>query len=207
MIPSSQLDPVATNIVNKYMPLPNTPGVVNYAGASRGDLTTHQAIFRFDQYISQSDQVFVHYIYAKRSFPNRDLNPNFNFKGDYPIHNLEAQYIHTFTPALLNEFRGGFDLENVSQLSTRTNTDFTIESLGINGMKVGGPNGVPLKRSEEGFPLLNISGYLGIGDDLAASNLDNSRTYQFVDNLTWVTGKHTLKFGGDVPAASRQCDY
>ena len=198
VIPSSQLDPVATNIVNKYMPLPNTPGVVNYAGASRGDLTTHQAIFRFDQYISQSDQVFVHYIYAKRNFPNRDLNPNFNFKGDYPIHNLEAQYIHTFTPALLNEFRGGFDLENVSQLSTRTNTDFTIESLGINGMKVGGPNGRPLKRSEEGFPLLNISGYLGIGDDLAASNLDNSRTYQFVDNLTWVTGKHTLKFGGDV---------
>ena len=113
--------------------------------------------------------------------------------------NLQAQYIHTFTPkSLLNQFRGGYDRENVSQLSKRTNTNFTIESLGINGLKVGGPNGRPLRADEEGFPLLNISGYLGMGDDLAASNLDNSRTYQFVDNLTWVKGTHTFKFGADV---------
>ncbi len=112
--------------------------------------------------------------------------------------NLQAQYIHTFTPSLLNEFRAGFDLENVSQLSTRTNTSFTIQSLGINGMNVGGPNGRPLLPDEQGFPLLDISGYLGMGDDLAASNLDNSRTYQFVDNLTWVKGSHSLKFGTDV---------
>ncbi|MGA8594488.1 MAG: hypothetical protein WB676_07065 [Bryobacteraceae bacterium] len=51
---------------------------------------------------------------------------------------------------------------------------------------------------EQGFPLLDISGYLGMGDDLAASNLDNSRTYQFVDNLTWVEGSHSLKLGTDV---------
>lgn len=198
IIPTSRLDKVSTNIINQYMPLPNTSGVVNYAGASIGDLTVHQGIIRVDQYFSQRDQFFAHYIYGHRSFPDTDLNPNFHFRGDYPIHNFQAQYIHTFSPNLLNEFRAGFDLENVSQLSTRTNTDFTIESLGINGLLVGGPNGRPLRKNEEGFPLMNISGYMGIGDDLAASNLDNSRTYQFVDNLTWVRGTHTLKFGGDI---------
>ncbi len=198
MIQANRLDPVSLNIINTYMPLPNTPGVVNYSGSSLGNLTTNQELFRVDYYASSKDQLFAHYIYAKRDFPNRDLNPSFSFTGNYPISNFDTQYIHTFAPNLLNELRVGFDLENVSQLSTRTNTDFTIESLGIEGMKVGGPNGRPLTKSEEGFPLLNISGYIGIGDDLAASNLDNSRTYQFVDNLTWVKGRHTLKFGTDV---------
>src|SRR3954452_4252301 len=37
-----------------------------------------------------------------------------------------------------------------------------------------------------------------MGDSLASSNLDNSRTYQFVDNLTYIRGPHTIKIGADV---------
>ncbi|HZT34057.1 MAG TPA: TonB-dependent receptor [Bryobacteraceae bacterium] len=198
IIPANRLNPVALNLINQYMPMPNQPGTVNYAGVSLGDLTMHQGIIRIDQYFSEKDQLFVHYIGAHRSFPDTNLNPFFTFTGDYPMNNFQAQYIHTFSPTMLNEFRTGFNLEDVSQLSTRTNTNFTIESLGINGMKVGGPNGRPLRADEEGFPLLNIAGYLGMGDSRASSNLDNSRTYQFVDNLTWIKGAHTLKFGGDI---------
>jgi outer membrane receptor protein involved in Fe transport len=198
IIPQARLNSVAAAIVNQYMPLPNAAGDLNYAGSSLGDQTVHQGIVRVDHYFSQRDQLFSHYIGAHRAFPDSDLNPNFSFTGDYPMHNFQAQYVHTFSPSLINEFRTGFDLENVSQLSTRTNTNFTIQSLGINGMNVGGPNGRPLRADEQGFPLLNISGYLGMGDDLAASNLDNSRTFQFVDNVTLTKGSHTLKFGGDV---------
>jgi outer membrane receptor protein involved in Fe transport len=198
IIPQARLNSVATSIINQYMPLPNTGGDLNYAGSSLGDQTNHQGIVRVDHYFSQKDQLFAHYIGAHRAFPDTDLNPNFSFTGDYPMHNFQAQYVHTFNPYTINEFRAGFDLENVSQLSTRTNTDFTIESLGINGMNVGGPNGRPLRPDEQGFPLLNIAGYLGMGDDLAASNLDNSRTFQFVDNVTLTKASHTLKFGGDV---------
>jgi outer membrane receptor protein involved in Fe transport len=198
IIPANRIDPVSLNIITKYMPLPNTSGAVNYAGSALGNLTVNQGIARVDQYFSQHDQLFVHYIRAFRNFPERDLNPNFTFTGTYPIDNLSAQWIHTFSPAFLNEFRAGFDRENVAQLSTLTGTGFTIESLGINGLKVGGPNGRPLRPNEEGFPLINISGYLGMGSDLAASNLDNSQTYQIVDNVILVKGKHTLKTGFDL---------
>jgi outer membrane receptor protein involved in Fe transport len=197
-IPTAFLNPVSSNIVNKYMPLPNISGNVNYAGSSLGNLTVNQGIARIDHYFSERDQLFVHYIKAFRNFPETDLNPNFTFTGTYPIDNLSAQWVHTFTPTLLNEFRAGFDRENVAQLSTLTNTGFTIQSLGINGLNVGGPNGRPLRSDEEGFPIIDIAGYLGMGSDLAASNLDNSQTYQIVDNLTLVKGKHTLKLGVDV---------
>jgi hypothetical protein len=92
----------------------------------------------------------------------------------------------------------GVDLEHVKQLSVRANTDFTAASLGINGFLVGGPNGRPLTPAEEGFPTLSISGYINIGDGTAASNLDDSRTYQLADNLTWTKGKHTIVMGADI---------
>ena len=198
VIPANRLNAVSANLVNSYMPLPNSTGSTNYAGVSKGDLTVHQEIVRVDQYFNANNQLFAHYIRADRNFPDTDLNPNFSYTGTYPANNFLAQYIHTFSPTLLNELRAGFNLENVAQLSRRTNTDFTIESLGINGMNVGGPNGRPLRRDEVGFPILSISGFLGMGDSRASSNLDNSRTYQVVDNLTFIKGKHALKFGGDI---------
>jgi len=192
------LDPVAVNIINKYMPEPNQTGAVNYAGNALGNLTVNQGIARIDQYFSDKDQLFVHFVHAYRNFPNTDLNYNFTFTGTYPMTNAGAQWIHTFSPKLLNEFRMGANLENVSQLSTLTNTSFTIASLGIQGFLIGGPAGHVQTPNQEGFPNLDISGYLGMGSDLAASNLDNSRTVQFVDNLTLVKGAHSLKFGADV---------
>ena len=198
MVPQSQLDPVALNIANNYMPQPNSSGGTNYAGSSIGNLSVNQYIARVDEYFNDNNQLFLHYIYAKRNFPNTDLNPNFKFTGTYPAQNMALQYLHVFNPKLVNEFRFGANLEHVQQLSTLTNTGFTIESLGINGLKVGGPNGRPLKPNEEGFPVLNISGYIGVGSDLAASNLDDSRTYQLVDDVSWTKGKHALTFGADI---------
>jgi hypothetical protein len=165
IIPASRLDHVSTNIVNQYMPPPNTAGATNYTGISTGNITTHQGIVRIDQYFSPKDQLFAHYIAVHRSFPEGDINPNFKFRGDYPMSNLQAQYIHTFSPTIVNELRGGFDREDVSLVSVRTGTNFTIQSLGINGLNVGGPNGRPLRPDEQGFPIINISGYIAMGDD------------------------------------------
>ncbi len=199
IIPSTRVNQVSMNLINQYTPLPNLPpGAVNYTGVTQGHLTTDQGLVRVDQYFSQKDQVFVHYIRSNRNFPNVELNPNFYFNGSQPIASFSSQHVHTFRSNLLNEVRFGFNLINVSVLSPRYNTNFTIASLGINGLNVGGPTGRPLRADEQGFPVIGISGYMGMGDDQGASNLDNSRTYQAVDNLTWIRGAHSFKFGGDI---------
>ena len=198
IIPQSRLNPVSVALINQYMPLPNTTGTINYSGVTQGHLATDQGIVRVDQYFGPKDQVFVHYIRSRRDFPNVELNPNFYFNGTQPISSLSAQHVHTFTPTLLNEVRFGFNFINVSVLSPRQGSNFTIASLGIQGLNVGGPTGRPLRPDEQGFPVIGISGYMGMGDDQASSNLDNSRTYQWVDNLTWIRGAHAFKFGGDI---------
>jgi outer membrane receptor protein involved in Fe transport len=197
-IPRNRLNPVSVSLINQYMPLPNTPGTVNYNGVVRGTLKTDQGLARIDQYLGAKDQIFAHYIYSRRDFPNVDLNPNFRYDGTFPNSSFSVQHVRTFTPSLLNEARFGWNRANVSKLSPRTNSDFTIESLGINGLRIGGPSGRPLRRDEQGFPVMNITGFLGLGDSQASSNLDNSRTYQFVDNVSWIHRSHALKFGTDI---------
>ncbi|MEB2363732.1 MAG: TonB-dependent receptor [Bryobacterales bacterium] len=198
VIPQSRLNPVSVNLINNYMPLPNSAGTVNYNGVLRGTLKTDQGLTRLDHYLSSKDQVFFHYIYSRRDFPNIDLNPNFRYNGTFPNSSLAVQHVHTFSPSLLNEVRFGWNKANVSKLPPRANTDFTIESLGITGLQVGGPSGRPLRPDEQGFPVMNTTGYLGMGDSQASSNLDNSRTYQIVDNVSWIRGRHAVKFGGDI---------
>jgi len=191
---------VSKKIIDSYMPLPNGSfaGGFNYAGVSIGNQSNNQYIGRLDHRFNDHNSIFIHYIYSNRNFPDTDVNPNFRYTGTYPMHNAALQYIHVFSPSLVNEVRAGVNMEHVKQLSVRTGTDFTIESLGINGFLVGGPNGRPLSRNEEGFPLLTISNYLGMGDSRAASNLDYSRTFMVADNITLTKGKHTLLFGADI---------
>jgi len=65
------------------------------------------------------------------------------FTETYPTHNFEAQWVHSFSPTLINEVRTGFNLENVAPLRTHTNSSFTIESLRIMGMKSMGQMDAP----------------------------------------------------------------
>ena len=148
MIPANRLNPVALNLLN-YMPQPNTSGTVNFSSVQRGTLNTDQGLVRIDQYFGSHDQVLFHYVRSRRDFPFIDLNPNFRYNGTYPNSSLAVQYIHTFSPNLLNEVRVGWNKSNVSQLSPRTNTDFTIESLGHHG-NAGGRTRRPAAAAQRG---------------------------------------------------------
>ena len=197
--PNNQIpvDPVAQNIAQKYIPLPNTSqNGLNYAGVTSGNESVNQYLVRFDHKINDNNQLAFHFLYAFRNFPSSDLNPNFTYTGTYPIYNVGLQYVHTFNPAMVNELRLGTDLEHVKQLSTLAGTGFTAASIGINGFVQ--PNGQPWPPPDEGFPVFSSSDLIDIGDGTAASNLDASGTYQFVDNFTWTKGKHTLIFGADI---------
>ncbi len=197
--PNNQIpvDPVAQQIARKYMPLPNTnQNGQNYAGVTSGNETVNQYLVRLDHKVNDNNQLAFHFLYALRDFPSRDLNPNFSYVGTYPIYNTGLQYVHTFNARMVNELRLGVDLEHVKQLSTLANTDFTPASIGINGFVQ--PNGAPWPAPDQGFPVISSSDLIGLGNAIAASNLDDSRTYQIVDNFTWTKNRHTLIFGADI---------
>ncbi|QHN04130.1 hypothetical protein FTO74_12695 [Granulicella sp. WH15] len=192
---------VALNIARNYMPRPNIPGtsngtVNNYSGVQTGNQVNNQYLTRVDHKINDKNQLAIHYLYQGRDFPLTSYNPVFSYTGTYKIHNTGLQYVHIFSPTLINEVRGGADLEHVQQLPAGYyNSDFTAAQLGINQFTL---NGVPLPPTQEGFPTITISNFVTVGSGTAASNLDDSRTYQLTDNLTWTKGRHTILMGGDL---------
>jgi hypothetical protein len=190
------LDTVSQSIAETYMPAPNyTSKSGNYSGVSRGFETANQFIARVDHRINAANQLMVHLIYANRNFPDAAIDPDFTYSGTYPAYNAALQYVHTFSPRLLNELRLGYDYEHVKQLSTLAYTNFTAASVGINQFTL---NGAPIPPPDEGFPVLSTSGFIAMGSGTAASNLDDSGTYQMVDNMTWTHGAHTFVFGADI---------
>ena len=105
----------------------------------------------------------------------------------------------TWSATVLNEVRFGYMRGDLNRLSPRRTTGFSVEEdLGIHGMLVGGPNGRPPNENEIGFPTINIQGFNGFGDNVGGEGVDKSQTYQFVNNLTLIRGRHALKMGADI---------
>ena len=199
IIPQDRLNPVSVNLINNWMPAPNVEGVQNYAGVTRDEVEINQFLTRIDHRQGNADQFTFHYIHSGRDFPAVGLNPFFySDQRTFPNKSLGFQHVHTFSPTLLNEFRFGFHKGNIRRLNPRTGSGFQIEDLGITNFLQGGPNGRPLRPDEQGFPTLNITGFMGMQELAASSNLDNSRTYQWVDTVNVFLGRHSLKFGADV---------
>ncbi|HET9650889.1 MAG TPA: TonB-dependent receptor, partial [Usitatibacter sp.] len=78
--------------------------------------------------------------------------------------------------------------------SGNTDTPGVIQS-------VTGPGGIGitpnLGASREGVPFISISGGFTIGNNFEGEIPQIGNTFQFVDNITKVWGKHTAKFGAD----------
>ena len=196
------LDTVAQNIVKKYMPLPNTnQSGGNFAYYTGGTQVTKQFLARIDHHLSANDSLALHFAYASRNNTIAEGNPFFNDIATMPIFNSGLQYVHIVSPTLVNELRLGIDFEDQKLFTTYANTSFTAASIGINGFVQPGPtgalNGAPWPPPEEGFPVISTNELIGIGSGYGIG-LDQGKTYQLVDNVTWTHGTHTVIFGGDM---------
>jgi outer membrane receptor protein involved in Fe transport len=199
IIPPERVDPLAVSMVNKYQPLPNQTGANNFRGLTTTEDTTHQFITRIDHVISAKQKIFGHYLYQNKDNPSTPINTQFPVARLFNNHSAAIQHVTTWSSSVLNEVRFGYMRGDLIRLSPRRDTGFTVEGdLGIHGMLVGGPNGRPPNELEIGFPMINIQGFNGFGDSTSGEGLDKSQTYQFVDNLTLIRGRHALKMGADI---------
>ncbi|MEW6733587.1 MAG: TonB-dependent receptor [Acidobacteriota bacterium] len=104
---------------------------------------------------------------------------------------LSLSYLKVFSSTLVNETRAGFSRYRTSFASRDRN--FDPASIGLN-----------FGTGERGLPEFDFSGLIeNLG--ITAFGIPRGRisqTYQVLDNLTWLQGKHTFKFGGEYRRAS-----
>ncbi|HUO31477.1 MAG TPA: hypothetical protein VMU80_19795, partial [Bryobacteraceae bacterium] len=109
--------------------------------------------------------------------------------NNYPTKVAGANWVHIFSPEIVNSARVGF---------TRTvwNQNFPTDTTGQFGTSGNAKVGIPFpNQAYEGFSFQNISGGItGVGNPVFGGGLIDN-TFSYIDDLTWQKGKHTLDFG------------
>ena len=136
--------------------------------------------FRGDHYFSPRDRVYVSY--ANDSFTQNSDSPRKGLSVMNVMNNwyVQGNYTHTFTPTLLNEM-----------------------SFAAN--KVGGSNGL---GGDFRVPIINVTGQsVGFAGGGWGPGTYEGRNYNWRDVLSWVRGRHTLKFGFNGSHAIEDGDF
>jgi len=193
-IPTDRLDKAALAFLQK-VPHANLPGEVqNYVASPSLKNNNDGFTTRVDQVLSQNDNLFVRFTFANlitfqpygSTQVNDTLIPGFGYKITSFARNLAVNYTHIFNNNLVNEFRFGYLRATGGQLSENRGFNFAAQS-GIQGISTD-----PLKM---GYPAISFSdAYSNMGDSSElVTRRDNS--FDFFDNISWIRGPHSLKFG------------
>ncbi|MDT5157557.1 MAG: hypothetical protein QOH51_1914 [Acidobacteriota bacterium] len=201
----SIIDPVGRNIA-QFFPSANRPGVFrNYLAQSPIPNRMNSPVFKLDFVLSDKQRLSFSHAYRNNTriaggaprFPEPFVADGVwqqFFKSNF----FRVQHDYTFGPTLLNHFNAGYNRYDVA------NHNFTEP---FNELSLGFPAGSVQNKAfpKVAFPGYgdpadpfnpNVRAYQGIGSTFFSDQLrDNGM--EFTDYLTWVGGRHTMKFGGD----------
>ena len=191
-IPLNRISPTALAILNDpNYPLPNrtVTGITNnYVGDSLSTTRAHQGDLRLDWNASANDKLFLRFSIAE--LETKTDKQAFAFilptRSESPFRNLAINSSHVFGPTVVNELLVGYN----SVLFFSELNDWA--GIGDANAKYGIAGGQPiagLSNIQWGSGLTNIGAVATVEDSLP-------KIYQLNEKLTWLKGRHGLKFGG-----------
>jgi hypothetical protein len=227
VIPAACQDPVAANMLSLYVPQSNI-GTNEYQVVPVGTNNADQVTFRFDHRINDHQNLTAYYYFndQRQLQPyNTFEEAGGNVPGFGNFNNLRYQqwnFTHTWTinTALVNEAHFTYMREGelgflknqstglVTSSCTGAAAPFcftgTSDSSAITSAFGTAPNlgitpGLPPQFT--GVPFVNISGGAEFGNNFEGFLPQVGNSFQWSDELTWVKGTHTFKFGVDVRRA------
>jgi len=191
-VPNNQLtsiDPTAKNIL-PFFPLPNS-GPNGFIATQTLSENNDQFGLRFDHYLSRVDTLNFRYMYS--SGPTTDpLSPvganvpGFPVGEDDRAQNFVAQETHVFSPNTIG----------VARFSYLRNKFLLDEHLNHQSPSDLGFQYDPTLASAAGPPFIQVGGYASVGDPITGPRNTFQNTFDGSGSLSWIHGRHELKFGG-----------
>lgn len=200
----SIIDPAGFNILQLF-PLPTREGVYrNYAANTSAGSSTNYYVGKVNHVISDRQSINFSYTFRKLDsdkggFPRFPLPfaQNGFFQQNFKSYYARLQYDLNITPTLLNHFNAGFTRSFVSNGNVTRGLSSTALGLPANATQniglplIGFPN--------YGDPVISPDprSYQGAGSTFF-SNTDGDNAVQITDYVTYSTGRHTFRFGGEM---------
>jgi hypothetical protein len=203
-IPTADFNPISLNLMQKFVPLPNSPGnLYSYSPVSTN--SDYQGIAKVDQHFGSKDTVWASTYFEDNpssntlSFGGGNL-PGFGDVNTFALKTYAASWSHVFSPTTLNEFRASYVRENF--ISGEPQSIVQPSSLGFTGINPQDPSGA-------GVPFVGITGYFNLGFGYEGPTPRVDENYQLNESLSKVIGNHSLKFGfaGERFGVAEKFDY
>jgi hypothetical protein len=211
-IPQRLMNPITTKLAQLYFPKTSTAAAINPSNGRLVDFytnlpgTTRRNLgsMRVDHDFRESDRFYAVFNAQSNNsatgavaspFLPLGLTQNYRTNQTFSV-----SEIHLFSSAMVNEARGGFNRQPSLRRSNQTLRQF-LQSIGFDDsdIKAYGDVITPTALDTYGHPSISF------GSTYAALSNGGRNTYRpldqnlftFGDTLTWVKGKHSLKFGAD----------
>lgn len=203
----SCIDPVAAKLVALF-PDPNVPsltavqgtpgswtGASNYVYPAPVPNDVYSFDGRIDHTLNEKNRLFGSYSYyqVSRQDPPWTANAvagNGNFATQYRIRTRQFSlgWTYTLTNTVLNDARFGFSRDYA-------HSDPVGVTLGKSLAPDYGLTGIPVGPGTAGIPPIEISGLTRLGTSPWRPQYQISQAWNLIDNLTWLKGNHSFKFG------------
>ncbi|HEV2176430.1 MAG TPA: carboxypeptidase regulatory-like domain-containing protein [Terriglobia bacterium] len=203
-------DPVAQKLLALY-PSPNIPGreavqgqpgsfalgVPNYIFQAATPNDTYSLDGRIDHTINDKNHLFGRYSFDHVSRQDPSWTSNHvvgdgNFATQYRIktQQLAIGLTTALSNSMVNEIRGGWNRDFA-------HSDPLGVTLGTSLAPTFGLNGIPVGPNTSGLPPIYVGGLnpIRLGGSPWRPQYQIAQVYQLVDNLSWLKGKHSFKFG------------
>ncbi|MGB6132995.1 MAG: carboxypeptidase-like regulatory domain-containing protein [Acidobacteriaceae bacterium] len=203
-IPKSNFNPIAVNLLNKYVPAPNynNAGIGYFNFNAPNTSADDQGIVRIDDQVTSKDALWASVIFDSSPATNTLPLPATEstgtgatlpgFAADNSSHTkiFSGSWTHVFNSTTLNELRTGYFRFNYKELEPAAATLAAPSSFGFDI--------VPQDAAAGTLPYINVNGYFALGFSTNGPQPRKDENYTFFDNFSKVAGNHDLKFGVNV---------
>ena len=191
IIPASRISPPSAQLLRDFVPVPNSPGNRYIASPTVTD-TRDQFGLRFDYHFTSNQSILGRYM---RSDTDR-LTPKIVAPVDQralaTLQDGMVSYNAVLSSNLIYQAR--FSINRISANPAVT-SGLSPRSYGINLANTN--------PAAAGLPSFLVQGFFGGGNaalgDAQQPFVDRvNHVWQIASDVTWIKGRHSLKFGGDV---------
>ena len=199
IIPSSRISSIA-NRLNALIPAPTSPNAtgVNFEGGTVRSKDTNGFDAKVDHNFDENTRISVRYSFQRPKLtdpplygaPGGPANGGFAGTGITKTHAAGLNATRVISPTLITELRVGL---------MRYRNDAYATDNGTAAADAVGIRGVNISDLTSGLTNIDIQGYSNpvVGYSLSLPWIRFETNWNFVNNWTKNSGKHTLKFGAD----------
>ena len=188
-VPSGQFNPVSQNLL-PFFPLPNA-GTNLFSTTQILTNDTDQFGIKVDQYLAPHDTLSFRYMFNQLSqldplAPGGASVPGFPVGEDQRAQNFVAEDTHTFSPTLIAVARFSF-LRNKLLFGEHENHEPPLKPW------------IPIPAESRccHWTAIHPGEWLyPVGDPITGPRNTYENVFDYSGSLSWVHGKHALKFGG-----------